>query len=70
MKVKLEFDLDVPTDNQEYMMLLKAPQVAEDLEKTSKVLKEVERTVSDMSISPSDKVEKIYNVLNIKQKIK
>lgn len=66
MKVKLEFDLDVPTDNQEYMMLLKAPQVAEDLEKTSKVLKEVERTVNDISIQPAEKVERIYNVLNIK----
>lgn len=66
MKVKLEFDLDVPTDNQEYMMLLKAPQVAEDLEKTSKVLKEVERTVNDISIRPAEKVERIYNVLNIK----
>lgn len=68
MKVKLEFDLDVPTDNQEYMMLLKAPQVAEDLEKTSKVLKEVERTVNDISIQPAEKVERIYNVLNIKHK--
>lgn len=66
MKVKLEFDLDIPTDNQEYMMLLKAPQVAEDLEKTSKVLKEVERTVNDMSIPPAEKVEKINSVLNIK----
>lgn len=66
MKVKLEFDLDIPTDNQEYMMLLKAPQVAEDLEKTLKVLKEVARTLSDMSIPPAEKVEKINSVLNIK----
>lgn len=66
MKVKLEFDLDIPTDNQEYMMLLKAPQVAEDLEETLKVLKEVSRTVNDISIQPAEKVERIYNVLNIK----
>ena len=63
MKVKLEFDLDVPTDNQEYMMLLKAPDVQEELKSKKETLIVINTLVSDTKLTPSEKVERIYNLL-------
>lgn len=63
MKVKLEFDLDIPTDNQEYMMLLKAPNVQEELKSKKQTLIIINNLVSDTKLNPSEKVERIYNLL-------
>lgn len=63
MKVKLEFDLDIPTDNQEYMMLLKAPDVQEELKSKKQTLIIINNLVSDTKLTPSEKVERIYNLL-------
>lgn len=63
MKVKLEFDLDIPTDNQEYMMLLKAPNVQEELKSKKQTLIVINNLVSDTKLTPSEKVERIYNLL-------
>ena len=63
MKVKLEFDLDIPTDNQEYMILLKAPDVQEELKSKKQTLIIINNLVSDTKLNPSEKVERIYNLL-------
>ena len=63
MKVKLEFDLDIPTDKQEYMMLLKAPDVQEELKSKKQTLIIINNLVSDTKLTPSEKVERIYNLL-------